>query len=662
MRRTLMILVFFIAGIVLCNALPVTIYVSPEGNDEANNGTFEAPFASFQRAALAVKGIRKTAKDTIFVYFRGGEYEVNETITLFRENGGRHNTVVVYASYPGEEAVFTGGRAIKGWRRVRDNAVLSKVAKDVRKYLVEADITGIDMGDPITDGKRPLLYLNGKEQTLARWPQEGFTYGGKALGKTIIPVVENGNSGAVEGIFEYKDDRIDKWAAEKDPKVGGYWFWDWDDAYYSVTGIDTGRKVMTVSRDKYFRHGLRFFGLNLLCELDTPGEWYLDRKRGRIYWCPPEGMNPVKEDAGISISVFEGKYMMRLNDCRNTVIDGITFTQTRGNAIRISSGENCVLRNCRIENIGNSGVDVNEGTGHRIEGCAIRHLGGSGIYLEGGSRKDLVAAGFEVNDNVIEDFARFHRTYRPAVGCDGCGIHVHHNLVRNAPSSAFSLGGNDIVAEFNVIEDVAKESDDQGAYDLYLNPSMRGIQLRYNYWKNIVGGTRYGVGGIRLDDLITGIRIYGNVFDNCGSVEFGAIQIHGGSENVIEDNLFYKCKYAVSFTQYGEEKWKETYDSIHKMLYEDVDMVSDRYLLKYPEIREFGKNIDQNVIRNNMVYGCGDVFFHDGGIQITGNNTVCVDDGRSVEQMCLKETLNPCGIQTIPVSEMGVRHNRWIGK
>ena len=660
MRKAVLFLTFIIAGAMLCSAQSGEIYVAPYGDDEANNGTIQAPFASFQRAALAVKEAKEKAFDTVYVYFRGGEYEVRQTISLCSSEGENTEIPVVYASYPGEEPVFTGGKALPKWKKVTRRSVLSKVPEQLRGRLVEADISGIDAGDPITDGERPLLYCKGEEQTLARWPQEGFTYGGKALGETIIPVVANGNSGAVEGIFEYKDARIDRWAAEKDPKAGGYWFWDWDDAYYSITDVDVKRKVLSVSDDKYFRHGLRFFGLNLLCELDTPGEWYIDREVSRIYWYPPAGVDPVKSSEGISLSVFDGSYMLCLNDCHNTELRGLTFTESRGSAIQIKNGGNCTIKDCRIENIGDAAIIVTGGSAHSVEGCAIRHIGGSGIHLDGGDRAQLIPADFEVCDNVIEDFARFHRTYRPAVGCEGCGVHVHHNLIRNAPSSAFSLGGNDIVAEFNIIEDVAKESDDQGGYDLYLNPSMRGIQLRYNYWRNIVGGTRYGVGGIRLDDLITGIRIYGNVFENCGSVEFGAIQIHGGSENYVEDNLFYKCKYAVSFTPYGAQLWKETYDSIQDILYKDVNILSDKYLLKYPEIREFGKNIDKNIIRNNMIYGCQEVFFNDGGIQITGNNVVCEDDGRSVEQMCSAQTLHPYGILTIPLAEMGIRHNKWL--
>jgi len=657
MRKAFLILAFIIVGTVLCVAQRTTIYVASDGNDEAN-GSMVAPFASFNRAASAVNDLMGKGSDTIFVYFRGGEYHLTDCVVVDGKNN--NSRPVVFTSYPGEKAIFLGSTGLCKWKRVNDQAVLKRVSPQVRKYLFEADLNGLDLGNPIDGNNHPLLYFNGEEQKLARWPEEGFTYAGRALGKTEIPTVVNGNSGAVEGIFEYKDERIDKWAEEKDPKVAGYWFYDWDHEYYSVTEIDPVRKSISVNRDKWYRHGLRFYGLNLLCELDTPGEWYIDREKKKIYWYPPVDVNPIKNAEGITLSVINSKYMVELTDCRNVTIENLAFCEGRNTAIRISSGKNCVIRDCTIENMGVSAVEVKQGTEHKIQGCVIRHLGGGGLHLEGGDRKNLEYCDFDVSNNLIEDFTRFSRVYNPGIGCVCCGIHIHHNELRYAPSSAFSLAGNDVVAEFNIIENVAQESDDQGAYDLYLNPSMRGIKLRYNYWKDIVGGTRYGVGGIRLDDLISGIEIEGNIFDNCGSVEFGAVQIHGGSENFLEDNLFYKCKYAVSFTEYGVEKWTETYNSIQNILFKEVDIHSDKYLVKYPEIRELGKNIDVNVIRNNVVYGCPELFFNDGGRQITANNVEIKDDGRSVEQLCDRQLLHSMGIKAIPIEEMGIKENKLI--
>jgi len=628
------------------------IYVSPSG-DDASSGTKEAPLRSFAAAAS-----RASAQSADTVWFRGGVYEVSEGIVL---EGVKD---VVFAAYPGEEPVFSGSKALLSWKKVKDRSVLSKLAPEARKGLVVAELgemTKKELGDPVKKGSRPELFLQGELQTLARWPDQGFTKGGRALGATVIPPVENGNSGAKEGIFEYLDERIDRWAQESEPCVAGYWFWDWDDDCQKVKEINTRDRSITLARNRSCRHGNRFYGLNLLCELDTPGEWYLDRNSSRLYWLPPTGTDPVKHPEGITLSMLSSKSMLTLRDCRSVVLDGLTFAEARGDGINVFDGEGCRIENCRIENMGLNGIIIKGGSSHAIEGCVIRHLGCKGIHVTAGDRIKLVSSDVEISNTLVEDFARFKRTYNEGIGTDGCGIHLHHNELCISPSSAFALGGNDVVAEFNHIHNVCQESDDQGGFDLYLDPSMRGIVMRYNRWSDIVGGTRYGVAAIRLDDLITGVRMHGNVFERCGAVEFGAIQVHGGSENVIEDNLFYHCPMAVSFTNYSDSLWHETHKGISKMLYEEIDILSPQYLLRYPEIREFGKNIDVNIIRSNLLVGCDSLFFRDGGIQISTGNIMIQDDGRSVEEFCKGENLHPLGIRAIPVEEMGIKKNKWLG-
>ena len=646
---------FMIAALALCAAMSAqgrAVYVSPRGNDSAD-GTSGSPLRTFEAAASMA-----SAQKADTVWFYGGVYEIREGIIL------EGLSDVVFAAVPGEEPVFKGSMELVTWKRVRDKAVLSRVAPSARKGLVVAELGGLsakELGDPIKKGSRPELFLNGELQTLARWPDSGFAKGGRALGTTIIPPVENGNSGAREGIFEYLDARIDRWAEEDQPCVAGYWFWDWDDDYQKVKEIDTERHSITMAKNRPCRHGNRFYGLNLLCELDNPGEWYLDRSSSRLYWLPPTGTDPVKHPEGITLSMLSAKSMLLLRDCRSVTLDGLTFAETRGVGINVLGGEGCRIENCRIENTGLDGIIVEGGSRHAIRGCVIRHLGCKGIHVDAGDRRELISSDVEISNNLVADFARFKRTYNEGIGTDGCGIHLHHNELHTSPSSAFALGGNDIVAEFNHIHNVCQESDDQGGFDLYLDPSMRGIVMRYNRWSDIVGGTRYGVAAIRLDDLITGVSMYGNVFERCGAVEFGAIQVHGGSENVIEDNLFYKCPMAVSFTNYSDSLWHETHKSISKMLYEEIDILSPKYLLKYPEIREFGKNIDVNIVRSNLLVGCDSLFFRDGGIQISTGNIMMEDDGRSVEELCRGENLHPLGIRAIPVDEIGIKKNRWLG-
>ena len=622
-------------------------FVSPEGNDAAD-GSFEHPFATAAHA-LEIAGSGDTVR------FRGGVYTLDTPLKVESARG------LVLESVAGEEPIFRGSVPVMGWKRVRDRKLLAKVAPEARKHLYQADLEGQgiqDFGSPVEGRRRVLLYCDGVEQTLARYPNEGFCYGGRALGETPIPPVQNGNSGTVEGIFEYQDPRIDRWVEEKDPWAGGYWFYDWTDAYRQILSVDTERRVMEVKGGKSFRHGLRFFGLNLFCEIDAPGEWYLDRDGGRLYWYAPEDVDPARCET--TLSMLRTRFMLVLQDCADVTVCGLSFRESCGGAIKVEGGRNVQILDCRLEDLGSAALVVDGGLHHRIDGCALRHLGTSGITMKGGDRARFLPAGFVCSNTLVEDYERFSRTYNGAFTAEGCGIAIHHCVLRDGPSSALSLAGNDLLAEFNLIEHVATESDDQGGFDLYLNPSMRGIHLRYNIWRDIRGGTRYGVAGIRLDDLISGVEIRGNLFERCGSVEFGGVQIHGGSENVIEENVFYDCPYAVSFTPYGDSLWHATWDGIRERMYKQVDMSSEEYLMRYPEARELGRQIDVNVIRNNLLVDCGAPFFRDTTPQIVAGNVSVSSEGRPAADFCTAEVLHPLGIRRIPLEEIGIISNQWL--
>lgn len=650
--RIMSALAGMLCSCVLLSAQGMVVHVSVSGDDTAGTGSAEQPFATLARAAESVQG-----QDSATVWVHGGVYRLDAPVLI----KGQSN--VTYRACDGETPILSGSTPLEGWRKVRDGKVLRKVGKDVRVslYCVDLSRLGItDLGKAYAERNRPELFCRGDLQQLARWPDNGFAIGGKALGETVIPPVANGNSGAKEPVIAYVDGRIDRWADEKDPWADGYWFYDWNDERKRIVEVDTEAKSLSFDKGRMFRHGARFYGINLLCELGTPGEWYLDRETSMLYWCPPVGVNPVRDADGVTLSTLKARDMLVLDGCSNVSIVGLTFEETRGCGVRISGGERCSLRDCRLRNIGMTAVTVKDGYGHVIDGNLIEHIGGGGINISGGDRKTLAHADFEISNNLFQDFSRYNRTYAQGIQSTVCGMHVHHNEFRHSPSSAFSLGGNDIVLEFNLIDSVAEESDDQGAFDLYLNPSMRGIILRYNRWRNVVGGTRYGVGGIRLDDLITGVQIYGNLFENCGSVEFGAVQIHGGSENSIEDNVFFACKYAVSFTQYGKELWEETHSRIHDAMYVQVDMESPEYLLRYPEIREFGRNIDVNIIRNNLLVDCGEKYFNDNGGQIESNNRETVSAGKPAEWFCTASCLHPLGIKRVPVEDMHINRNIWL--
>ena len=57
--------------------------------------------------------------------------------------------------------------------------------------------------------------------------------------------------------------------------------------------------------------------------------------------------------------------------------------------------------------------------------------------------------------------------------------------------------------------------------------------------------------------MISGVTVHGNVFERCGAVLFGGVQIHGGKENLVDNNLFVDCFAGLSFSRWGDKRWRE---------------------------------------------------------------------------------------------------------
>ncbi len=653
--------------LVACTQQKTTdFYVSPKGND-ANPGTKNKPFQTLGKAKESVRiQLQNVPDKPIVVHIKGGNYYVESPVVFNAEDSGNENSPVVYKTADGEEPVFTGSRKLENWKILDNPEKLKLMSPDVKGkiYVTSLNSAGIsDFGDPTEIGKRPELFCNGQVQTLARWPNKGFTKAGIARGNTELPPTYIKTHGTKEGVFEYIGNRQNRWAEEKDVRLGGYWYWDWADEFQRVAKIDTNTQIFYLS-EPYHQYGykdsLRYFGLNLFCEIDKPGEWYLNRKEGLLYWYPPDSANP--EQADVTLSIFSSPFMIEMKGCSNLEFRGLTFREGRGSAILVSAGENCLISDCRIERFGEDAIHIDGGTGHGISGCFLTTFGCSGIDVRGGDRKNLNPANHFVRNTVVRDFSLFKRTYQPAVHAEGCGILIANNRFMNSSSSAMRLEGNDITVEYNEISHVVNESDDQGGLDMFYNPSYRGIKVRYNHWSDIQGGTRHGAAGVRLDDMISGVQVFGNVFERCGARDFGGVQIHGGKDNVVENNLFYDCSAAVSFTPWGEKRWLENLDSpgIRKKLYEDVDIHSELYQNKYPGLKTIDKNVDVNIIKNNLLVDCKNRFLRDRGMNVTENNTSLDGEEKSVKDFCDPELLKKYGLQSIPYEEMGPKNNKWL--
>ncbi|MBT4816792.1 MAG: hypothetical protein HON70_13890, partial [Lentisphaerae bacterium] len=347
------------------------IYVAPDGSDTAA-GTRGAPLATLtavRQKIRELKGRDRLPAGGVTVEMRGGRYEWTEPLELSAEDAGTAASPIVYRAFPGERVTIVGSRTINAWKPVTDPATLDRLAPGARGKVFQADLKALgvtEYGDLLHDAEwktqyrhclddnqgeatqgdavatrrlfrrtgekiesRIEVFCDGYPMQLARWPNNGFTHIDKALGETKFDV--RGLPGSREGIFSCVDDRPSRWTDEKDAMVRGYWFRDWVVQTQKIESIIPEKRIIKLAKPYHtyggYRDGMWFFGFNLLCELDMPGEWYIDREADVLYFWPPRQM----ESALTEISVSDG--LFRMVDTAHITLRGLRLEAARGTAV-----------------------------------------------------------------------------------------------------------------------------------------------------------------------------------------------------------------------------------------------------------------------------------------------------------------------------------------
>lgn len=219
------------------------------------------------------------------------------------------------------------------------------------------------------------FYENGVRQTLSRWPNETKT--------TMRRVLDRGDSprapGARRGTFVFRGDRPARWAEAAQAGqlwLAGFWrvAWEWETV--RVKTLDLAQSTIEFSQPVYGGIGSKYAGpegagteqwiaLNLLEEIDRPGEWSIDFATQTLFWWPSA---PI-ESAEIAVADFDGP-MVRLHGASHVALRGLVITGGLGN-----------------------GVEITGGLRHQVLSCDLDSLGHSGIVLGGGDRPALTPAG-----------------------------------------------------------------------------------------------------------------------------------------------------------------------------------------------------------------------------------------------------------------------------
>ena len=496
------------------------------------------------------------------------------------------------------------------------------------------------------------LFFNGQAMSLARGPNEGFLHISQVAVKDGTKGYDR--EGSKTGKFYCDSDRLRRWVSEPDLLLYGYWFWDWADSYERVATIDPDQRLITLAQPWHtygFSVGAPFYAVNALSELDMPGEWYLDRNAGRVLLYPPS--NPRK--ATIELSRFDAP-MVNLENVSWVSFTGLTWELGSADAIHVRGGAHCLFAGCVVRHFAGNGIEIQGGQHHGLRSCDIYSMGRGGTVISGGNRKTLEPGRHFVENCDIHDLSRIDHTYTPAVILDGVGNRLAHNRMHDIRSSAMRVGGNDHLIEYNEIYDAVTESDDQGGVDMFGNPTFRGNVYRYNYWHHIGNwrGTgnqpKCGQAGIRLDDAICGTRIYGNVFERCsaGKLGFGGVQIHGGKDNVVENNLFIECSAMISCSPWDEKRWR---DYVGKAL-NSSEIDRALYEQRYPELAALANHANLNHIRRNLGWRCGELLRRAPRNLDAGDNVMLGDKEITWDPKHFR--LNRPGFDPIPFEEIGL--------
>jgi|GEM_PF-1575271 len=642
---------------------------------EPNAAGTDGPFATLRRARDAIRALKAASglpAGGVTVVVAAGEYTLREPLAFDARDSGSAGAPVVWRAAEGASVRLSGGVRLGGWQVVDDPATLARLHPDARGKVLRTDLRAHGITDFGAMESAPNwatsdpgleLFFRDRPMALARYPNDGY------LRIAALSVDDGhhirGTRGSRVGRFRItgERERLRRWAAEPGAMLHGYWFWDWADQRLAVSAIDTESGEIALDDRQPHSYGYRagqwFYAFNLLCELDQPGEWYLDRGVGVLYFWPPEA--PGEGDAVVSVV----RDPITLDQVSHLTLQGFTIEAARGTAIRVTGGEAVRIAGCTVRNVGADAVRIEGGRGHVVSDCDICQTGDGGIHLEGGDRRTLRPGRHEAVNNHVHHLSRWNPLYKVGIQLKGCGNRAANNLLHDLPHVAIGFTGNDQTVEFNEIYRCVTKANDAGAiYTAGAGPedwTMRGHRIRCNYLHHLVGFRGEGCNGIYLDDMFSGTAIYGNILYRVAQ----GFLLGGGRDIIAENNVFVDCPRAISLDARALG-WAAFVVPELIALLEGMPYRQEPWASRYPELVNILADEPAvpkgNVIVRNLFRGG-----HGNYIEATARPGLRLEDNlededpRFVDEDCLDFRLREgspawkLGFQAIPVERIGLQ-------
>ncbi|CAH1225620.1 hypothetical protein PAECIP111891_05838 [Paenibacillus allorhizoplanae] len=638
----MMLNLFVLPAVQAESGLPETaFYVATDGSD-SNGGGIDEPFQTLEKARDAVRQLKSTSglpDGGVTVYLRGGTYNRTSSFQIEQQDSGTADSPITYKAYPNEKVSLSGGQSLdKSWfTQVTNPAILQRIiSADARTKVLQVDLSSHGISDygvmsrhgyykanDVSQVPPMELYVAGEGMTLARWPNSGTVQMGDII--DAGPTRKDSDLQDRGGTFSYTYDRPQYWTNADDIWLDGIFGYSWEWSYNKIASIDTLNKQITLRYGEMsglFKNWYPdfHFAQNLLEEIDMPGEYYIDRTQGVLYFMPTASFED--EHPEITVTMLKTP-MINSVGASYVTFEDLTLENGRDSAVVIMGGDHVLLSHCEIRNFTNGGVQINTpsrwlyndfatatGVNHGITNSHIHHIGGTAVTLNGGSRVTLEPGNNYVENSHIHDFAYYHKAYNPSVILTGVGNRVSHNEIHDAPHPGILIFGNDHLVDSNNIYDVCKMFSDLGA--IYMNagetPQQRGTVIRGNYFHNI-GESKAGVEGVYPDNFTMGLTIEDNIFYKMGN---SAIKNNGGAHIKTRNNLFIDSEvpydYADIYLGDAPDKQipKNYMPKWQTLFAQNNNFVGTPYLVKYPELADFFTENryypTTNTLENNVIY------------------------------------------------------------
>ena len=558
---------------------PYIIYVSPNGTEDGD-GTAEKPFATLQAAVDTVRYARRLQPTEIVL--DDGDYYFSETVQIDALSGGsRYASLTIRAKNSGKVRLL-GGVSVDPalCQAVTDPAILDRVIDSTAaKNLMMLDISAIAKEFPSFQDTNPVeVFFDGTALTRSRWPNasEGDGY---LRAEEILSVSEE-NYRTEPATFTYTDaaDRAAAYWSEEgmsDLYILSYLGFDWYSDLLRVTSMDAASKTVTTEIGGTYLPlaGNRFFFCNILEEIDEPGESYIDRKNGIVYYYPyAASANEV------FISTLNDN-ILQLDGCTNVILQGLSFAYSRQNPIQAKAVDTLMISDCNVSCIADNAMELD---GYRItvDGCEVSNMWSGGIYVTGGDRVNLISSENEIRNCEIHDVNRSRVNYKPGVRADSVGMVVRNNVFYNAIHMMVGIHNNNVKLEYNEFYNCATDCSDIGAVYFGRDPSLMGIEIAYNYFHDI--GNNYGGFGqqaIFMDDGNAGAYVHHNLFYRA-TTDAMAVKFHAAQYAVVEHNIFAEAPSAVyngawTYTDGAQYQWLAwIYDLVEERMHNIQDRIA----------------------------------------------------------------------------------------